>query len=62
LSKIYNLASVSASGVWDQRGFNEDHGVVGGKEEENVWPSWLRPLLKTSFFVQCKVHADSHKN
>ncbi|GAB2264933.1 hypothetical protein Dimus_000004 [Dionaea muscipula] len=26
------------------------------------WPSWLRPLLKTSFFVQCKIHADAHKN
>jgi len=49
-------------GLWDQGGFNEEHGAVGRKEEENMWPSWLRPLLKTSFFVQCKVHADSHKN
>ncbi|KAK7258161.1 hypothetical protein RIF29_32660 [Crotalaria pallida] len=31
-------------------------------EEENKWPPWLKPLLQTSFFVQCKVHADSHKS
>ncbi|KAJ7982635.1 PLATZ transcription factor [Quillaja saponaria] len=30
-------------------------------DEENKWPPWLRPLLQTSFFVHCKVHADSHK-
>ncbi|KAI4295257.1 hypothetical protein L6164_035323 [Bauhinia variegata] len=32
------------------------------KQEENKWPPWLKPLLQTSFFVQCKVHADSHKS
>ncbi|KAG4973737.1 hypothetical protein AAZX31_11G107100 [Glycine max] len=45
-------------------GFNGE-GVVREKEEEeenNKWPSWLQPLLKTRFFVQCKVHADSHKS
>ncbi|GMH18482.1 hypothetical protein Nepgr_020323 [Nepenthes gracilis] len=31
-------------------------------EEESKWPPWLRPLLKTSFFVQCKIHADAHKS
>ncbi|KAL5767533.1 hypothetical protein ACOSP7_014140 [Xanthoceras sorbifolium] len=31
------------------------------KEEGIKWPPWLRPLLKTSFFVQCKLHADAHK-
>ncbi|KAL1355578.1 hypothetical protein HN51_007598 [Arachis hypogaea] len=31
-------------------------------EENNKWPPWLKPLLKTSFFVQCKVHGDSHKS
>lgn len=36
-------------------------GSQGG-EEENKWPPWLRPLLSTSFFVQCKHHADSHKS
>ncbi|WOK99033.1 hypothetical protein Cni_G07745 [Canna indica] len=35
-------------------------GLEGG--EEGQWPTWLRPLLATSFFVQCKVHADSHKS
>ncbi|GAB4826439.1 hypothetical protein Ancab_009304 [Ancistrocladus abbreviatus] len=31
-------------------------------EEENKWPPWLHPLLKTSFFAQCKIHADAHKS
>ncbi|XP_006590432.1 protein RGF1 INDUCIBLE TRANSCRIPTION FACTOR 1 isoform X1 [Glycine max] len=44
------------------RGLNEDDDDIGKIEEENKWPPWLRPLLQTSFFVQCKVHADSHKS
>ncbi|KAL6008364.1 hypothetical protein ACLOJK_033873 [Asimina triloba] len=27
-----------------------------------MWPSWLRPLLQTSFFVQCKFHNEAHKS
>ncbi|GFP94970.1 hypothetical protein PHJA_001641400 [Phtheirospermum japonicum] len=30
--------------------------------EYNRWPPWLEPLLKEKFFVQCKLHADSHKS
>ncbi|KAG6533437.1 hypothetical protein ZIOFF_007306 [Zingiber officinale] len=33
-----------------------------GGPEVGRWPAWLRPLLSTSFFVQCKLHADSHKS
>ncbi|KAM0877865.1 hypothetical protein ACQ4PT_035246 [Festuca glaucescens] len=37
-------------------------GHMGGDEAENQrWPPWLKPLLATSFFGQCKVHADAHK-
>lgn len=31
------------------------------KEENRKWPVWLKPLLKTSFFGQCKIHPDAHK-
>uniref|UniRef100_A0A0D9ZPZ4 PLATZ transcription factor family protein n=1 Tax=Oryza glumipatula TaxID=40148 RepID=A0A0D9ZPZ4_9ORYZ len=42
-------------------------GAMGGGGEcdgaENQrWPPWLKPLLATSFFGQCKLHADSHKS
>ncbi|BFG31014.1 hypothetical protein CerSpe_172880 [Prunus speciosa] len=37
-------------------------GAGGPDEEDNRWPPWLKPLLKESFFVQCKQHADSHKS
>ncbi|CAN4076246.1 unnamed protein product [Withania somnifera] len=37
-------------------------GAGGPDEEENRWPPWLKPLLKERFFVQCKLHADSHKS
>ncbi|KAI0500793.1 hypothetical protein KFK09_019010 [Dendrobium nobile] len=35
---------------------------MGGGENDSRWPPWLRPLLSTSFFVQCKLHADAHKS
>ncbi|XP_010273157.1 PREDICTED: uncharacterized protein LOC104608771 [Nelumbo nucifera] len=37
-------------------------GAGGPEDDDNVWPQWLRPLLQTPFFVQCKFHADSHKS
>ncbi|CAN6269096.1 unnamed protein product [Urochloa humidicola] len=36
-------------------------GAMGGAESQR-WPPWLKPLLGTSFFGQCKVHADAHKS
>ncbi|CAN6461084.1 unnamed protein product [Victoria cruziana] len=35
---------------------------AGGPDDEGRWPRWLKPLLRTPFFVQCKRHADSHKS
>ncbi|CAN4099780.1 unnamed protein product [Withania somnifera] len=32
------------------------------EEDDNRWPPWLKPLLRERFFVQCKLHADSHKS
>ncbi|KAM7507335.1 hypothetical protein LguiA_017788 [Lonicera macranthoides] len=37
-------------------------GAGGPEEEGNKWPPWLKPLLRENFFVQCKLHADSHKS
>nr|CAE04875.2 OSJNBa0086O06.23 [Oryza sativa Japonica Group]CAH67961.1 OSIGBa0142I02-OSIGBa0101B20.4 [Oryza sativa]CAH68537.2 OSJNBa0009P12.2 [Oryza sativa Japonica Group] len=36
-------------------------GECDGAENQR-WPPWLKPLLATSFFGQCKLHADSHKS
>ncbi|XP_044467025.1 protein RGF1 INDUCIBLE TRANSCRIPTION FACTOR 1-like [Mangifera indica] len=35
---------------------------MGPDEDDNRWPPWLKPLLRERFFVQCKLHADSHKS
>ncbi|KAJ6801908.1 uncharacterized protein M6B38_196600 [Iris pallida] len=37
-------------------------GAGAAEENDSRWPPWLKPLLKTDFFVQCKHHADSHKS
>ncbi|XP_071708498.1 protein RGF1 INDUCIBLE TRANSCRIPTION FACTOR 1-like [Rutidosis leptorrhynchoides] len=38
-------------------------GAGGHGKEENKWAPWLKPLLsERCFFVQCKIHADSHKS
>ncbi|KAG8082917.1 hypothetical protein GUJ93_ZPchr0014g47399 [Zizania palustris] len=43
-----------------------DGGDMGGGECDGAvnqrWPPWLKPLLATSFFGQCKLHADAHKS
>jgi len=45
---------------------NTRGGAMGGGEcggaESQRWPPWLKPLLGTSFFGQCKLHADAHKS
>jgi hypothetical protein len=68
----------SCSVSWLTIGFNGDVGLnvrvcvcgicmQGGGEcddgaENQRWPPWLKPLLSTSFFVQCRIHADAHKS
>ncbi|XP_039035728.1 uncharacterized protein LOC120172316 [Hibiscus syriacus] len=37
-------------------------GAGGPDDEDNQWPPWLTPLLREHFFVQCKLHGDSHKS
>ncbi|KAA8533452.1 hypothetical protein F0562_031114 [Nyssa sinensis] len=37
-------------------------GETDDDEDEKRWPPWLRPLLQTRFFSQCKVHANAHKS
>ncbi|KAL3499924.1 hypothetical protein ACH5RR_039017 [Cinchona calisaya] len=37
-------------------------GAGGPDEEDIIWPPWLKPLLSEQFFIQCKMHADSHKS
>ncbi|KAK3020317.1 hypothetical protein RJ639_046529 [Escallonia herrerae] len=41
-------------------------GFGGGDDgevvDDNKWPPWLRPLLQTSFFGQCKLHPTAHKS
>ncbi|KAF3648108.1 hypothetical protein FXO38_18355 [Capsicum annuum] len=41
---------------------NRENNRIGPDEDDNRWPPWLKPLLNERFFVQCKLHADSHKS
>ncbi|KAL8095545.1 protein RGF1 INDUCIBLE TRANSCRIPTION FACTOR 1-like [Apium graveolens] len=34
----------------------------GVKEDDSKWPPWLKPLLGTRFFGQCKNHPSAHKS
>jgi len=45
-------------GVWLQGGGECDYDDA----ENQRWPPWLKPLLSTNFFVQCRIHADAHKS
>ena len=49
---------VCVHGVWLQGGGECDYDDA----ENQRWPPWLKPLLSTSFFVQCRIHADAHKS
>ncbi|XP_011044452.1 PREDICTED: uncharacterized protein LOC105139637 isoform X2 [Populus euphratica] len=48
-----NIRRIMGGGSAD---YADDH------KEDIKWPPWLHPLLETSFFVQCKLHADAHKS
>ncbi|GMH09212.1 hypothetical protein Nepgr_011052 [Nepenthes gracilis] len=37
-------------------------GAGGPEDEDNRWQPWLKPLLREKFFLQCPLHADSHKS
>ncbi|CAH8330262.1 unnamed protein product [Eruca vesicaria subsp. sativa] len=37
-------------------------GGVEQEEDEKWWPSWLKPLLKEPFFVQCNFHGHTPKS
>ncbi|RWW52605.1 hypothetical protein BHE74_00040979, partial [Ensete ventricosum] len=36
--------------------------MVQSGDEDAGGPSWLKPLLRTVFFVPCKIHVDSSKS
>ncbi|BAT75130.1 hypothetical protein VIGAN_01294400 [Vigna angularis var. angularis] len=59
--KIMQLIILLFSGS-DSNFDSFEKGSGGPDDEDNRWPPWLKPLLKESFFVQCKLHADSHKS
>ncbi|KAK1392086.1 PLATZ transcription factor [Heracleum sosnowskyi] len=39
---------------------SSENGVK--EEDDHKWPPWLKPLLETRFFGQCKNHPSAHKS
>ncbi|CAN1271951.1 Protein RGF1 INDUCIBLE TRANSCRIPTION FACTOR 1 [Linum perenne] len=62
-------SAAPASSVREIKPANMSRRIMGGggpettmnHEHNNKWPNWLLPLLKTTFFGHCKLHAEAHK-
>ncbi|CAN1246305.1 Protein RGF1 INDUCIBLE TRANSCRIPTION FACTOR 1 [Linum grandiflorum] len=67
------VAVTPASAVREIKPANMSRRIMGGGGPEmttnhehnnggNKWPNWLLPLLNTTFFGHCKLHAEAHKS
>ncbi|CAN1765145.1 Protein RGF1 INDUCIBLE TRANSCRIPTION FACTOR 1 [Linum perenne] len=61
-------SAAPASSVREIKPANMSRRIMGGggpettmNHEHNKWPNWLLPLLRTTFFGHCKLHAEAHK-
>ncbi|CAL5018952.1 unnamed protein product [Urochloa decumbens] len=52
----------SPLGLKSRYAMQQGGGECDDDAENQRWPPWLKPLLSTQFFVQCRVHADAHKS